>query len=77
MRSSGSGYWPAPAVVGDGRTGAEASVDSRFWDAVEREDLNHSPTLELDGQVLGRVPALSSWRRQRMEQIAVDRGGTG
>ncbi|WP_373287996.1 type I polyketide synthase [Streptomyces lasiicapitis] len=57
--------------------GADA-VDARFWEAVEREDLEALVrTLEVEGEeaqssLTALLPALSSWRRQRREQNTVD-----
>ncbi|MEK8170165.1 hypothetical protein NKH77_11595 [Streptomyces sp. M19] len=51
------------------------TVEAEFWSAVEREDLVAlAGTLHVDGgQPLREVlPALSSWRRQRREESAVD-----
>ncbi|WP_327259563.1 type I polyketide synthase [Streptomyces sp. NBC_01240] len=56
-------YWPEPGVAGLGRADDE---DSAFWDAVERGDLRELAGLE------SALPALTSWRRQRQEQAAVD-----
>ncbi|OPF72269.1 hypothetical protein VT50_0231640, partial [Streptomyces antioxidans] len=64
------------AAVGDGLS-ADA-VDARFWEAVEREDLEAlARTLEVEGEtqqssLTALLPALSSWRRQRREQSTVD-----
>ncbi|MEU1290500.1 type I polyketide synthase, partial [Kitasatospora sp. NPDC005856] len=66
-------FWPtpapAPAPAGD-------AVESRFWEAVEREDLDElADTLRLDGrsEVLGEIlPALSSWRRLRRRDSVLD-----
>ncbi|NGO72460.1 type I polyketide synthase, partial [Streptomyces boncukensis] len=55
-------YWPEAAA---GPSGADAG-DSAFWDAVERGDLRELAGLE------AALPALSSWRRQRREQAALD-----
>ncbi|MET7370851.1 type I polyketide synthase, partial [Streptomyces sp. NPDC005566] len=55
-------YWPEP---GAGPARADAA-DSAFWDAVERGDLRELAGLE------AALPALTSWRRQRREQTAVD-----
>ncbi|MFD9545139.1 type I polyketide synthase, partial [Streptomyces sp. NPDC060022] len=55
-------YWPEP---GPGPARADAA-DSVFWDAVERGDLRELAGLE------AALPALTSWRRQRQEQAAVD-----
>ncbi|MDQ0841396.1 type I polyketide synthase [Streptomyces sp. V1I6] len=66
-------YWlQTPGVV---QSGVTDEVDARFWDAVEREDLESlAATLEVDdhnawGSVL---PALSAWRRRRRTQSEVD-----
>nr|BCB17029.1 modular polyketide synthase [Streptomyces nobilis] len=68
----------------DGRTPAGAAapaqdeVEARFWEAVEREDLEElAAELDVaDGSAsagLGAVlPALSSWRRQRRERSTID-----
>ncbi|WP_373314633.1 type I polyketide synthase, partial [Streptomyces longispororuber] len=66
----------------DGRTPAAAApaadgTDARFWEAVEREDLEElAAELEVTGESaaeLGAVlPVLSSWRRQRRERSTVD-----
>ncbi|MFD7631881.1 SDR family NAD(P)-dependent oxidoreductase, partial [Streptomyces sp. NPDC059851] len=70
-------YWLQ--LTGAGRRSAGSAghdVDARFWDAVEREDLESlSGTLDVDdenawGQVL---PALSAWRRGLRTQSEVDR----
>ncbi|WP_037664166.1 SDR family NAD(P)-dependent oxidoreductase, partial [Streptomyces aurantiacus] len=57
----------------------EDEVEARFWEAVEREDLE-SLSVELgagsaaDGGALGEVlPVLSSWRRQRRESSTIGR----
>ncbi|WUB67822.1 SDR family NAD(P)-dependent oxidoreductase [Streptomyces sp. NBC_00582] len=66
-------YWPEVVrrepVVGGGE------VDARFWEAVEREDLEAlAGALELEEEVVGAVlPALTSWRRQSQEQAEADR----
>ncbi|MBN0049121.1 SDR family NAD(P)-dependent oxidoreductase, partial [Streptomyces actuosus] len=71
-------YW-----LDDGTTpdGAEASsprtatdtVDDRFWEAVECEDVDAlTETLDLDVEQIGAVvPALASWRRRQRQQTAV------
>ncbi|MEI5103718.1 SDR family NAD(P)-dependent oxidoreductase [Streptomyces sp. PmtG] len=70
-------YWleSGPAAA---RAGAVAvdEVEARFWEAVEREDLE-SLSAELGdgvgGGALGEVlPVLSSWRRQRRETSTLD-----
>ncbi|MGK4578819.1 type I polyketide synthase [Kitasatospora sp. HPMI-4] len=50
-------------------------VDARFWEAVEREDLDAlAATLQVDGDgELGTLlPALSAWRRQSRTESTVD-----
>ncbi|WEV24711.1 SDR family NAD(P)-dependent oxidoreductase [Streptomyces sp. 71268] len=67
--------WDMSATAG--ALGADA-VDARFWEAVEREDLEALVrTLEVEGEeaqssLTALLPALSSWRRQRREQNTVD-----
>ncbi|WP_329618499.1 type I polyketide synthase [Streptomyces sp. S465] len=71
-------YWLADSVSFD--TGVPADeAESRFWAAVEEEDLRTlSETLSLPDDTghrtsLGTVlPALSTWRRGRRERSAVD-----
>nr|WP_323183776.1 SDR family NAD(P)-dependent oxidoreductase [Streptomyces canus] len=64
-------YWPqAPTSVAPTGEVAASSWERRFWDAVEREDLESlSGVLEVaPGEGLGEVlPALSSWRRRSGE----------
>ncbi|WP_069860756.1 type I polyketide synthase [Streptomyces malaysiensis] len=58
-----------------GGSAAVDSVDARFWDAVEREDLETlAEALDVDGSgSLGELlPALSSYRRQQRERTTVD-----
>ncbi|MEU3188901.1 KR domain-containing protein, partial [Streptomyces sp. NPDC006923] len=68
-------YWPeaAPAAL-PGVVEADAT-DARFWEAVEREDLE-SLTAELniagDQPVSELLPALASWRRQSRERTTLD-----
>ncbi|GGS27209.1 hypothetical protein GCM10010252_77620 [Streptomyces aureoverticillatus] len=73
-------YWleSAPAATAPADGFAVDEVEARFWEAVEREDLE-SLSAELgagaegDGGALGEVlPVLSSWRRQRREASALD-----
>ncbi|MEV0502956.1 type I polyketide synthase, partial [Streptomyces spectabilis] len=72
-------YWMlAPDQDADGESVMVADeVESRFWDAVEREDLEQL-AVELaveDSSAAGLgavLPALSSWRRQRRERSTVD-----
>ncbi|MEU3188555.1 type I polyketide synthase [Streptomyces sp. NPDC006923] len=76
-------YWPATPVFTNTTTDANSAnsaagvVDTRFWAAVEREDLESlARTLVVDDSArssLGEVlPALSSWRRQSRALSAVD-----
>ncbi|GDY53732.1 hypothetical protein SVIO_043550 [Streptomyces violaceusniger] len=72
-------YWPRAADAPADASGAPSdAVDARFWEAVEREDLESlADTLafEDDGErsSLGAVlPALASWRKQAREQSTVD-----
>ncbi|WP_438309920.1 type I polyketide synthase [Streptomyces sp. HUAS TT3] len=68
-------YWPEAAPAEAPAPQAESTVDARFWDAVEREDLA-ALTAELhvggDQPLTALLPALSSWRRQSREQATVD-----
>ncbi|MGE7439671.1 type I polyketide synthase, partial [Kitasatospora sp. NPDC001175] len=66
-------YWLEPAA----RTTVTAAdeVDARFWEAVEREDLDTlAATLQVDGdRELGALlPALSAWRKQARAESTVD-----
>ncbi|MGW0211604.1 type I polyketide synthase, partial [Streptomyces sp. NPDC003233] len=64
-----AGTAPRPAAVGD------ASVEARFWQAVERQDLAAVAAeleVEQDTWLDGMLPALSSWRRRRDERSTVD-----
>ncbi|MFD5386356.1 type I polyketide synthase [Streptomyces sp. NPDC127074] len=70
-------YWFDPATPGTptaAATGA-SSVEARFWEAVEREDLEAlTTTLEIDQQtrLSELLPALSSWRRGQSDRATVD-----
>ncbi|SED16520.1 type I polyketide synthase [Streptomyces melanosporofaciens] len=74
-------YW-LDAPVGEVPVGGEGlgadAVDARFWEAVEREDLEALVrTLEVDdaeqqSSLTALLPALSSWRRQWRERSTVD-----
>ncbi|MYU20024.1 hypothetical protein GTZ78_57470, partial [Streptomyces sp. SID8361] len=64
-------YWPRAADIPADESGTPSdAVDARFWEAVEREDLESlADTLAFgdDGErsSLGAVlPALASWRKQ-------------
>nr|WP_308405070.1 SDR family NAD(P)-dependent oxidoreductase [Streptomyces rugosispiralis] len=71
-------YWFDPATPGTPTVAATtdaSSVEARFWEAVEREDLEAlTATLEIDQQTrLGDLlPALSSWRRGQSDRATVD-----
>jgi acyl transferase domain-containing protein/short-subunit dehydrogenase/acyl carrier protein len=74
-------YWleSAPAVAGEGSAHAAANpIEGEFWAAVEREDADAlAGALGLGGEgqrsSLGVVlPAISAWRRDRVERSAVD-----
>ncbi|MER7469054.1 acyltransferase domain-containing protein, partial [Streptomyces sp. NPDC097981] len=70
-------YWLP--MAGATRSGAADEVDSRFWEAVEREDLESlAATLDMDDanawdKVLPALPTLSAWRRGLRTQSEVDR----
>ncbi|WP_398898934.1 type I polyketide synthase [Streptomyces sp. 3211.6] len=67
-------YWPQASTAVQPAGGEADAVDAAFWEAVEREDLGAlAQTLDVEDGTLGAVlPALSSWRRRRREQSAVD-----
>ncbi|MGW3431299.1 type I polyketide synthase [Streptomyces melanosporofaciens] len=75
-------YWldatSAAEVAAAGGGLSTDAVDARFWEAVEREDLEALVrTLgvadeEQQSSLTALLPALSSWRRQRREQSKVD-----
>ncbi|MEU3909568.1 type I polyketide synthase, partial [Streptomyces goshikiensis] len=67
-------YWLQ--LTGAVRSGAGYDVDSRFWDAVEREDVaSLVGTLAMDDENgwSAVLPALSAWRRGLRTQSEVDR----
>ncbi|MEW2161326.1 type I polyketide synthase [Streptomyces sp. NPDC007189] len=66
-------FWPAPARP-EAVAGTGGEIDARFWEAVEREDLESlAGELDLEQDVVGAVlPALTSWRRQRREQAELN-----
>ncbi|GAA2359082.1 hypothetical protein GCM10010376_96100 [Streptomyces violaceusniger] len=71
-------YWLADSVSFDHRPAADEE-ESRFWAAVEGEDLSAlSETLSLPDDTCHRtslgtvLPALSTWRRARRERSTVD-----
>ncbi|QKW05117.1 SDR family NAD(P)-dependent oxidoreductase [Streptomyces sp. NA04227] len=65
-------YWlEAP----DRAAGEVSETDGRFWDAVEREDLESlAGTLRLpdDSALRAVLPALSTWRKGNQEQALID-----
>ncbi|MBI0295877.1 SDR family NAD(P)-dependent oxidoreductase [Streptomyces sp. PRKS01-29] len=70
-------YWFDPATPGTPTAAATdaSSVEARFWEAVERQDLEAlTTTLEIDQRArLGELlPALSSWRRSQSDRATVD-----
>ncbi|MEY9964127.1 acyl transferase domain-containing protein, partial [Streptacidiphilus sp. MAP12-16] len=71
-------YWPNVVAWGEGDVagpGVLDPVDVRFWEVVERGDLDAlTATLDVDGeQPLSAVlPALTAWRRRSREQSTVD-----
>ncbi|MEU2396306.1 type I polyketide synthase, partial [Streptomyces sp. NPDC007369] len=71
-------YW-LPMASGGARTGTADELDSRFWDAVEREDLESlAATLDMADEnawntVLPALPTLSAWRRGLRTQSEVER----
>ncbi|WP_285516682.1 type I polyketide synthase, partial [Streptomyces sp. NBRC 14336] len=69
-------YWLDPGSAPDAparRTAAD-TVDDRFWEAVECEDVDAlTHTLGVPADEIGAVvPALASWRRRQRQQTAVD-----
>ncbi|MEV0441468.1 type I polyketide synthase [Streptomyces spectabilis] len=70
-------YWMlAPDQDADAEAAsATDEVESRFWEAVEREDLEQltSTLVDVDESSLSAVlPGLASWRRQRRERSTID-----
>ncbi|AEM83812.1 Acyl transferase [Streptomyces violaceusniger Tu 4113] len=75
-------YWLDATSAADAAAAGEGlgvdAVDARFWEAVEREDLEAlAQTLQVEddaqqSSLTALLPALSSWRRQRREQNTVD-----
>ncbi|EXU61656.1 polyketide synthase, partial [Streptomyces sp. PRh5] len=67
-------YWLENSGRATGGSAAD-SVDARFWEAVEREDLGAlAEALDIDGTgSLGELmPALSSYRRQQRDRATVE-----
>ncbi|MEU0927084.1 type I polyketide synthase [Streptomyces malaysiensis] len=68
-------YWLDAPESGGSDTAAVDSVDARFWDAVEREDLEAlTAALHVDGNasLTEVLPALSSYRKGHRERSTVD-----
>ncbi|MFJ4990390.1 SDR family NAD(P)-dependent oxidoreductase, partial [Streptomyces sp. NPDC088732] len=69
-------YWPEAALPGNALVGGVVdTVDARFWDAVEREDLTSLVTAlgtDDDTAWASVLPGLSAWRRQGRERSEVD-----
>ncbi|HEU5470991.1 MAG TPA: SDR family NAD(P)-dependent oxidoreductase, partial [Actinophytocola sp.] len=66
-------FWLDPTAPDE--TAAADATESRFWAAVEREDLDTlAETLNLrsDDGLRAVLPALSAWRRNRRDQSRVD-----
>ncbi|SNT60839.1 KR domain-containing protein, partial [Actinacidiphila glaucinigra] len=69
-------YWPEAALPANAPTGgAVDTVDARFWEAVEREDLTSLVSAlgtDDDTAWASVLPGLSAWRRQGRERSEVD-----
>ncbi|GAA3354209.1 hypothetical protein GCM10017744_011070 [Streptomyces antimycoticus] len=69
-------FWPEVTMaLGSRDTPAADSVDARFWEAVEREDLQAlAQALDIDGEApLSQVlPALSAYHRSSRDQSTID-----
>ena len=68
-------YWlDGTAPDAPARRTAADTVDDRFWEAVECEDVDTlTHTLGIPADEIGTVvPALASWRRRQRQQTAVD-----
>ncbi|WP_245647329.1 type I polyketide synthase, partial [Microtetraspora niveoalba] len=67
-------FWPKPRATRAVLPGDV--VESRFWEAVEREDLGDLAAAldvgEMPEEFGSVLPMLSSWRRQRRQEAAVD-----
>ncbi|AGP52561.1 polyketide synthase [Streptomyces rapamycinicus NRRL 5491] len=71
-------FWPETSIAGGGRDAGSTtadSVDARFWEAVEREDLEAlAEALDVDGNapLSAVLPALSAYHRSNREQSTID-----
>ncbi|MFI2029954.1 type I polyketide synthase [Streptomyces buecherae] len=71
-------FWPGVSASGGGRNSgstAADSVDARFWEAVEREDLEalaEALDVDRDAPLSTVMPALSAYRRSNREQSTLD-----
>ncbi|SNT58710.1 type I polyketide synthase [Actinacidiphila glaucinigra] len=68
-------FWPEITANPDADVPVENEIDARFWEAVEREDLETITSelaVDADQPLTALLPALSSWRRQSREQSTVD-----
>ncbi|MEV4921199.1 SDR family NAD(P)-dependent oxidoreductase, partial [Streptomyces tirandamycinicus] len=67
-------YWPQAAAPASSARADSESVEARFWDVVEGEDLDSlAADLDVSAEALGAVlPALSSWRHSRRNQSLLD-----
>ncbi|MEU9015904.1 SDR family NAD(P)-dependent oxidoreductase, partial [Streptomyces sp. NPDC048479] len=70
-------YWLESGTAEDvtATTHPVDTVEARFWEAVERQDvaaLTAELDVDEDETLTALLPALSSWRRQSREQSAVD-----
>ncbi|UUU25869.1 type I polyketide synthase [Streptomyces sp. DSM 40750] len=71
-------FWPEMSATGrvrDAGSAAADSVDARFWEAVEREDLEAlAEALDVDGEtpLSAVLPALSAYHRSNRDQSTID-----
>ncbi|CAM5689865.1 hypothetical protein SALBM217S_03662 [Streptomyces griseoloalbus] len=71
-------YWPAVrenAATGTGDDPAADSVEARFWETVEQEDLRgltEALALPADAPLSDLLPALSQWRQSGRERATAD-----
>ncbi|MFJ9953580.1 type I polyketide synthase, partial [Kitasatospora sp. NPDC091207] len=69
-------YWPDPLPADPRPAGGADPVETRFWDAVERQDTDELATaLRLDearGVLAEVLPALAGWHRGRRRGATID-----